>query len=56
MKTRTMRVEINTHLYRAIISSVENEREFALEGKFYSITGAHRIERTNLMRIEMREV
>lgn len=55
MKARTMRVEINTQLYKAVIAAVENEREFALEGKFYDITGAQRIEHTNLMRIEMRE-
>ena len=54
--TRTMRVEINTALFRAVIASMENKVDWALEAKVWRITGANRIEGTDFVRFEMEEV
>lgn len=56
MTSRTMRVEIDTQLYAAVIFAVKNESPFSLDGKLYNITGASRIERTDKMRIVMEEI
>ena len=54
--TRTMRVGINTPLYRAIIGNIEKGLDWALEAKVWRITGANRIECTDFVRFEMEEV
>jgi len=54
--TRTMRVEIDTALFRAVIASMENRVDWALEAKLWRITGANRIEGTDFVRFEMEEV
>jgi len=54
--TRTMRVGINTPLYRAIIGNIEKGLDWALEAKVWRITGANRIEGTDFVRFEMEEV
>jgi len=54
--TRTMRVEINTALFRAVIASMENKVDWALEAKLWRITGANRIEGTDFVRFKMEEV
>jgi hypothetical protein len=54
--TRTMRVGINTPLYRAIIGNIEKGLDWALEAKVWRITGANRIEGTDFVRLEMEEV
>jgi len=54
--TRTMRVGINTPLYRAIIDNIEKGLYWALEAKVWRITGANRIEGTDFVRFEMEEV
>jgi len=54
--TRTMRVGINTPMYRAIIGNIEKGLDWALEAKVWRITGANRIEGTDFVRFEMEEV
>ena len=54
--TRTMRVEIDTALFRAIIGNIEKGLDWALEAKVWRITGANRIEGTDFVRFEMEEV
>jgi len=54
--TRTMRVGINTPLYRAIIDNIEKGLDWALEARVWRITGANRIEGTDLVRFEMEEI
>ena len=53
---KTMRVEINTPLYNQVIKCVEHGREWHLEGVAYNITGATRIDCTDYIRVELKQV
>ena len=52
---RTMRVEIGSVLYDAIMLTVKNKKPWALEAKMWNIVDAERIEQTNYITIYLEE-
>lgn len=53
---RTMRIKIHTPLHLAVIASVEKERPFSLDGDYYMIRDARRIESTDFIEIKLEKV